>query len=194
VTTCHPSDASAGGWPRAARATNVARTTGAAGAALRAPAAGLAAVQPWDAAVEDHRASTMKPPGAPLGAHPREASRASSSAGAFPSRRTKGGDTSTKHDGGLELEPTALTPEHSPRQTTSAKEVVGEALEGRPDLPSEEDGLKRSHSGSSSAAVSAKRDGEKGEAASFREEQGTGHRRSGAGHRQGCHGVIELFL
>jgi hypothetical protein len=130
VMTCHPSDASAGGWPRAARATNAVGTAGTAEAALRAPAARPAAVRPWDAAAEDCHASSMKPPGVPLGARPREASGAASSAGAFPSRRTKGGDTSTKHDGGLELEPAAPTPEHSPRRTTSVKEVAGEALEG----------------------------------------------------------------
>jgi hypothetical protein len=54
------------------------------------------------------------------------------------------------------------------------KEVAGEAFEGRPDLPSKEDGLKRSHSVSSSAAVLAKREGEKGEVVRFREERGTG--------------------
>jgi hypothetical protein len=130
VMTCHPSDASVGGWPRAAPATNTVGTAGAVGAALRAPAARSAAVRPWDAAAEDCRASAMKPAGAPLGARPREGSGAASSAGAFPSRRTKGGDTSTKHDRGLELEPAAPTPEHSPRRTTSVKEVTGEALEG----------------------------------------------------------------
>jgi hypothetical protein len=44
---------------------------------------------------------------------------------------------------------------------TSVKEVARETLEGRPDLPSEEDGPKRSPSDNASTTVSTAKDGEK---------------------------------
>jgi hypothetical protein len=55
------------------------------------------------------------------------------------------------------------------RLTTSTKEA-GEALEGRPDLPSEDDRLKRSHFGTSSGATTNRREMEGGRG--LREEGG----------------------
>jgi hypothetical protein len=72
----------------------------------------------------------------------------------------------------LELSPAGL--ELLPRRTTSAKEVTSETLEGRPDLPSEEDELNTSHSGSSSGATPGQKEGEKGEAWGLRVEGGEG--------------------
>jgi hypothetical protein len=62
------------------------------------------------------------------------------------------------------------------------KEVAGETLEGRPDLPSDEDGLKRSHSGNSSAAMPSMKVGEKGVARGLRMAGGsvTGRRSDAA--------------
>jgi hypothetical protein len=103
-------------------------------------------------------APAVNPSGTPL----RGTEGPASAAGAFPSLSTKGGisaltDAAT---GETCLVPTAREPEPA-RLTTSTKEGAGETLERRPDLPSEE-GLKRSHAGSSSVAEPEGKEGEKG--------------------------------
>jgi hypothetical protein len=55
-------------------------------------------------------------------------------------------------------------------RTTSASEGAGEMIDRQPteDLPSDEEGLKRSHSSSSTPATSEAREGEKGAASGLR--------------------------
>jgi hypothetical protein len=98
------------------------------------------------------------------------------SIGASPSRRaTTGARSGTSEASGdrgcAELALASRSDTSLPRQTTPAKEA-SERLDGRPDLPSEEEGLKSNHSGRSSAVESGVQNGENGAARGLRVGEG----------------------